>query len=121
MTLSPEERRTRMAALRRKFLDQLRGLMDEALGSFDASWGRPGATAGLDDARRRLHTMAGTLGTFGFHRLMEDVRALEGLLFFETQAPRTPSEKERFIASTIQSSIRSQVERLLRASESLPA
>lgn len=99
-----------MAALRKNFLEQLPEMTREALAAFARSTERPEAPELLDDARRRLHTMAGTLGTFGYLDLMRDVRMLE-----ECVAPGEGATKGN--GASLAASLGTKIERLVRTPE----
>lgn len=98
MALSPDDRRARMEALRRKFLDQLPEMARAALSAFERAAERSAGPEALDDARRRLHTLAGTLGTFGYLALMKEVRLLEDAVRPEAP-PTAPADAASATAS----------------------
>jgi chemotaxis protein histidine kinase CheA len=106
MSLSPEERRARMETLRRRFLDQLPRMTRDALSAFERCTLQPPSDGAFNEARRHLHTMAGTLGTFGFLRLVEDIRLLERLL------ATSPGGLDPLPSKHLLASVRSQVDEL---------
>lgn len=104
MSLSPDERRERMDALRQVFLKQLPRMIGEALASLGEVRADPASGRASDDARRRLHTLAGTLGTFGYLSPVEGIRSLERLLA-APPGSASPDELDRLVVS-----LRSEVE-----------
>lgn len=92
MSPLPASKQEKLRALRAKFAADLPGLVDALENACRAADG--GEPAAVQEAYRHAHTLAGSAGTFGFVRVMDEARALETLFRAAREAGGYPESEE---------------------------
>lgn len=111
--VTEEEIQQQLSRLREEFRDSLKSRIDQVVSKLDTLQSVSDTGSGFESVFRQIHTLAGSAGTFGFHRLSVQSRQLELIVKPILDSGELPDKK--FIDY-----LRSEIRKLLLLAEQGP-